>query len=226
MTSEPIRCSACGRNNFASTRGLKQHQLTNKLCARQLLRAKNSENDGYQTATEGLEFQIIVGLRDRKRYKYDNNPLDKDSANLANKQKDLQLTEHLAPNYQQDGNQTNNYETAYLDNQYEEDDLADQEVNYEEDDDDNFYDSDNNNGVNNYGNAGLVDNELEARRQRINEDFKDYVAFAQQHVCCFTYNQHTALKLMTILRKSKASLDTYDDIMRWHFVSTGTLKEH
>ena len=169
---------------------------------------------------------MTVGLRDRKHYRANNNPLDKDSANLAKKHKDLQLTEHLAPSYRQDGTQTDNYETAHEDNQYEADDLADQVVNYGGEDDDNFYDSDNDNGVNNYGNAGLVDNELEARRQRINTDFKDYVAFAKQHVCCFTYNQHTALKLMTILRKSKASLDTYDDIMRWHFVSNETLKEH
>ena len=97
MASAPIICSACGRNNFASARGLKQHQLTNKVCARQLLWAKNNENDGYQTATEGIEFQMIVGLRDRKQYKADNNPLDKDSANLAKKHKDLQLTERLAP---------------------------------------------------------------------------------------------------------------------------------
>ena len=61
---------------------------------------------------------MIVGLRDLKRYKYDNNPLDKDSANLAKKHKDLQLTERLAPSYRQDGNQTDNYETAHEDNEY------------------------------------------------------------------------------------------------------------
>ena len=227
MASAPVVCSACGRDTFTSTRGLKQHQKTNKMCARQLLREKEQQNNGYITATEGLQFQMIVGQADRKRYMPDDNLTDKTGVNLANKKhKDLQLTQQLAPIYQQEGNQADNYETALEDHPYEQDDLADQGMmNYEEDDD-NFYDSAEEDGRNNFAIGGLVDNELEAQKQRINIDFKAYVDNAKRNFRPFTHDEHVALKLMAILRKSKASLKTYDEVMQWHLIANGHMKDY
>ena len=41
----------------------------------------------------------------------------------------------------------------------------------------------------------------------------------------FTNKETVAINLMSVLRKSKASLRTYDAIMKWHFVSNGTINE-
>lgn len=72
--------------------------------------------------------------------------------------------------------------------------------------------------------------EVEEVHMKVNgeplQQFKEYVAHARQHFLKFDKHEKKAIKLMDILRRKKASLDTYDAIMEWHYKETGALKEH
>ena len=57
------------------------------------------------------------------------------------------------------------------------------------------------------------------------QDFKDYVMHARQHFVQLDRYEVAAIKLMDTLRRKKATLDTYDAIMEWHFKQTGVLHE-
>lgn len=59
---------------------------------------------------------------------------------------------------------------------------------------------------------------------QIRHNFKQYVHYAENNVSNFTEVKKTALKLMAVLRKSKASLDTYDAVMEWHLRVSGILE--
>ena len=53
---------------------------------------------------------------------------------------------------------------------------------------------------------GLPDNNLESQQQRVNLDFKAYVANAEANFAPFTKKWTKAIKLMQILHKLNASL--------------------
>ena len=55
---------------------------------------------------------------------------------------------------------------------------------------------------------------------KIQSKFRDYVA-SRERVIAFNRNESLALDLCHRLRQSKASLDTYEDVMQWHFEATG-----
>ena len=42
----------------------------------------------------------------------------------------------------------------------------------------------------------------------------------------FTRTEVTAIKCLSVLRKTSASLGTYKDIMEWHLKETGALQEN
>jgi hypothetical protein len=52
-------------------------------------------------------------------------------------------------------------------------------------------------------------------------DFKAFVAQARDHSRPLTYYEEQSVKLMHLLRRKGASLDTYDDVMKWHLESSG-----
>lgn len=58
------------------------------------------------------------------------------------------------------------------------------------------------------------------------ESFQDYVEQSLQNTRQFLDNEVKTIELMGILRESKASLRTYEEIMRWHYLVTGQLKRH
>ena len=55
------------------------------------------------------------------------------------------------------------------------------------------------------------------------DDFRAYVAHAERHFMPFTRHERAAISLMDTLRKKKATLDTYDAVMMWHYRETGKL---
>ena len=56
------------------------------------------------------------------------------------------------------------------------------------------------------------------------KDFKEYVQRSKSFLP-LTQQQRDAINLMARLRKTKASLATYDDIMEWHLLSSGQMNE-
>ena len=55
------------------------------------------------------------------------------------------------------------------------------------------------------------------------DNFNKYVEWARSNLLDFTTNVKNAITLMSSLQKTKASLDTYETVMDWHFRSTGSL---
>ena len=53
--------------------------------------------------------------------------------------------------------------------------------------------------------------------------FQDYMRKAVANYMPFTKQQGTAIKLLIRLRKRKGSLDTYEDVMEWHFLENGDM---
>ena len=61
---------------------------------------------------------------------------------------------------------------------------------------------------------------------QMRDSFKEYCDYAQQHMLPnLTKTQVQAVKLVDILRKKKAPMDTYDGVMLWHYQNTGELGE-
>ena len=57
------------------------------------------------------------------------------------------------------------------------------------------------------------------------QHFRKYLQRAGQHFMPLTNPEVNAIRLMDTLRKKKATLDTYDAIMRWHLETTGEVGE-
>jgi hypothetical protein len=56
----------------------------------------------------------------------------------------------------------------------------------------------------------------------LRKQFQEYVK-QQEHARGFTNTEVDAIKLLSTLRKTKASLGTYDSIMHWHLTSKGSI---
>jgi hypothetical protein len=52
-------------------------------------------------------------------------------------------------------------------------------------------------------------------------DFKEFVAQSRDHSRQLSYYEKESIKLMHLLRRKGASLDTYDAVMKWHLESSG-----
>ena len=64
-----------------------------------------------------------------------------------------------------------------------------------------------------------------APSQQVIKEFKAYVRAAHQHQVQLKPKEVTAIKIMHILYRKKATLDTYDEVMEWHFLERGWLHE-
>ena len=52
-------------------------------------------------------------------------------------------------------------------------------------------------------------------------EFREYIAGIRANAAEFTHYERTSVKLMHLLRKKGATLDTYDDVMKWHLEESG-----
>ena len=78
---------------------------------------------------------------------------------------------------------------------------------------------------NSFGEESDIDGKNEIDTS-IQSNFLRYVIQAEKSFMPFTKNETDAIKLLLTLRKSAASLKTYDDLMEWHFRASGNLHKH
>ena len=64
------------------------------------------------------------------------------------------------------------------------------------------------------------------QQQHLMLQFREYSEHASQKFFPFTRTEVTAIKCLSVLRKTSASLGTYKDIMEWHLKETGALEEN
>lgn len=202
-----IKCSFCGRDNFASERGLSQHLKTNAACARA---ARNfvvgrvdsdklgpicmpwSEVFRPSKSRKVVDDCVFTGLLAQSRV-----PVD---TILRVDQRDPTFI-----SYNERGEC------------------------YEDDNGDMFYVDDNSSA-----NGGGVDSDGELLEDdssppdfSIQANYNEYRRnFGRVFMEEFTANEAKAIKLMNTLRQTKASLDTYEAVMKWHVQETGEIQEH
>lgn len=201
MTDVSIVCPYCKRNDFASRRGLSQHILKTKACSKQDRAAVFSKDEGYMTADEFLEMAEI--FRRNKR-------LDVTQAH-----KDFVYFHKKTANGRQE------YVLKFDENafgmEHEYDDNLDDDSHVDYDDGEEYEE-------NSLGDYIPVANHQPD--ESIRDDFDEYMKFAENHLIQFSRAEQVAVELMSLLRRTKASLDTYESIMEWHFLATGKIRRH
>jgi hypothetical protein len=60
----------------------------------------------------------------------------------------------------------------------------------------------------------------------IRDDFRDYCRYRCRYSAPFSRDWRNAIELLDRLRRTKASLDTYESIMLWHFRASGKIRPH
>ena len=217
----PFECEHCDRE-FTTKRGLNNHLSTSKCAARAQASQRVADNEEYE-ATLPLDFLIsksfgidlIKSPNSQKRgassKRYDNEIeppaakvqriLVEDSLVWANHELGKGLMEDrklpaVTPNKGVFARNGTNGSRIHLQ------DLADDEVAFANDDDD----------------LGAT------AEQNTRDSFLDYCDQAKAQFGPLTPQQATSIRLlMDILRRKKASLDTYDAIMQWHLRDKGDL---
>ena len=204
-----LKCEFCGQDDFASSRGLSQHYQKSKSYS-QRLSISLSNNSGYFTAQEYLACTQILDRVNDKLFlvvKSEFNAIVKEDALAtqklsakSNSYNDIQVQE--------------GFETAV--EYFPVDDGDDSGIILQESVssiDDISVESNNQNwmvDVINYGPSSFD----------ILGNFHAYCEDAKNNLIPFTKLEQTAIELMSTLQKSKASLDTYNDIMEWHLKTT------
>jgi hypothetical protein len=218
MASKTLGCRYCGRDNFAGQRGLTQHQQKSAICSRLL--ANDLETDlGYQTAQDGLSYSVVSSLRHRKRSatSAELDDCQQPSKTTLLNQKLARVTRE-ASHTQEDESEDENYQTAREDNY-----AVQPNEGQSEDDDVGYYGSDGSEEI-----EDAVDNDAAKveRQCALRDEFRAYTDNAFKNYAPFTKDETVAIRCMHVLRKTKAPLATYDDIMEWHLKETKAIARH
>jgi hypothetical protein len=217
MDNDKIVCLHCGKDNFKCSRGLTQH-LRNAMYCSQAEKEKRDKEDGYYTAPKNITFG-------HNYWQMHHNKLAKrakqtDDRRLARHEQFKELAKYVSKELSASGTklgvEEENYHTA-AEYGSDEDDGMDlstgSNVNFEVNDA-NSEDSNN----------GHVENVTLPPDNTIKSKFEAYCLRAQ-HFLPLHGRYVAAIELMFILHRTKALLDTYESMMRWHFETMGKLKK-
>lgn len=213
MAGNPLKCPYCNAKPFKSARGLVQHQQSSRPCFQAIQRKHGAKISSKKAHT----FVSFASVNDTM------NPANL----LANATTSRPKDKNSSPISQQHtANTDNNPRLSKRHRTSDESSCFQQEE----------YDADDDNGM-----CPLLDDVSEDSQQRpvkisatsennavnteILADWQKYTCWAKQHLLPdFTKSEANAIKLLATLRKTKASLDTYESVMEWHLQSTGALK--
>ena len=201
-------CLNCHRHNFRTQGGLNQHLKNHHICSQvQKIRALKVGKTSSKVS------QAVPPKRNKGRAKNASNSFAKATNNFP------QLPTQRSQIGHQFAASSKKAPPASLYALQEYSDAASEDDNvlYSDDDTLSNFDSD-------------EDEEEEEMHLPVNREsirnFKDYVKKARQHLLKLNKFEVGAVKLMDVLHRKKACLDTYDAVMEWHFKQTGLLKEH
>ena len=224
MSNTTYECVHCGRDTFTSQRGLTQHLQRNAICANKF-RMADIQNSGYYTANEGMLYTGVnmtstrrseVRVERSRKHNPNNDACTKDRPNNKTIGKSTSLSGKMCqPCFRPDAMEEEDedqYMTAREDND------GDIHNNLHYDDDDNL----------------AFDAEEDSADEMVNPDqqrklmlqFREYTDRANREFVPLTRTEVTAIKCLSVLRKTSASLGTYKDVMEWHLKETGALKQN
>lgn len=213
-TNKMPKCKVCGRT-FKSFRGLNQH-LTSTSCGRVHEASLGVAKDVHVMCAEEA-IQAVLGLdgtdvamakaniKKRSLSTLEEDPsfhkaVPQDAQELG---KLLDLDRKMPARETHDRSQVN-------------DSLREVAV-FEDSDDDFLLPMDSENDDENHQSNDQTPDKSTLR------DFRDYCANARANFAPLDDNKRQAIKLLDILRRKKAPLDSYDEVMEWHLRSTGKL---
>jgi hypothetical protein len=180
---------------------------------------------GYHTANEGMLYTEI-NMTSAKRSTPVNEERGKLRPNSWAKRKDRSINQNLGKSSGLSGNKCqpclppdtmeeddeDQYMTAREDND------GDENNNLQYNDDDNLaFDADED---------SANEDDIPNQQRQLMLQFREYSELAQTKFAPFTRAEVTAIKCLSVLRKTSASLGTYKDIMEWHLKETGALQEN
>ena len=202
MSEAVYKCEHCGRDNFKSKRGLSKHKLENKGC-KDHLKARFGSTADTKIAAAYLPVDTVhkpqrcaAGSQNAMHYP------DMADGLGAKRAKYMSLPDK-------------DFISAWL--MKAQSQLEQSQVDTDSDADIGMYDAEND--------VILPPTEESSARQRIMLDnFKDYAKRANDFVPIDSNKFVTAITLLQTLRRTKASLDTYEAIMRWKLESQGLLR--
>ena len=170
---------------------------------------------GYTTAFEYLPSTKVLRNCSNKRLKAAAKELD----NIL--EEDSLAWQKLSAKTQADGQQgIEQYATAR--EQFSDNEINDNFQAFAEDSDE----FENNNAQIMPANGGNNYNNLLDPMYTILGNFQAYCNHARKNFMPFTELETAAIKLLLVLRHTKASLDTYEEVMQWHLVTCKKLREH
>jgi len=187
-----FKCKGCGRANFKSATGLTQHQQRNRVCQPGYIERSYGKFDLDNDINGDGSLGLLLGL------------LPTTTVMRPTTRQSLATRAEL----EEPGEGTDDEDASYVG--IEDDDSAMDEDNSATDDDNSAMDDDNSDDV-----STNFDNPL----GKIRSNFERYVETAQYSLH-FDKNESLAIDLCHRLRQSKASLDTYEEVMQWHFVAS------
>ena len=195
----PYACRHCGRSNFKSQKGLTQHLNSHSVCS--LKEKQITLKIAHLSTSKQKQLSSATDTPDHAQMPTKLRRMDKNDCPTS---KDAGLAHAGASKarFTRDSGQ---------------------KLGLESDDDNGFLDME----------SDESEDEREVNEEKVHlpvdtetlQNFKDYVLNARQHFLPFTKEEAEAIKLLDTLRKKRATLDTYDDVMLWHFRSNSVLKD-
>ena len=216
-TSKPICCEHCGKDNFRSERGLKQHLLYHQICSKK-------EREKYDGGGKNHEkSKAIIGDLDARRAavgKEIASMLDEDELawEKQNAAQDMDMQETEVEDQQDDQN------GDALDGESEDSDDGIGLFTYNDLSDDSNDDDDDEMEVDDDDDAS--DSSIADPLNNARFSFAQYCRTAEAKFGPLEDHVITGTKLLTLLRNKKAPLDTYDAVMDWHLRDKGVLQDH
>ena len=203
MASDNYQCNFCGKDSFSTKRGLKQHQLTNRACLSMIKASLRIKEKKAKYAHHYLPTTTVVTEAPSRM-------LDSQLLFTSNKTagdfSPLDKTVARMPIRQGcDSDSEHSYQNFQpnLHTEVEDDQTiaslsAKQAATTEE--------------------LGAVDNSLRTM-------FNSFVS-NEKRASEFTQAQINAIRLLSMLRSTNASLKMYESVMKWHFECTGEIRPH
>ena len=199
MSDNLYKCPYCNTKGFKSKRGLTSHQRSNAKCSNQILALFGDVSSG-SIAHDVMQCSVAIPTRGKQNV---------DTTLTSNKGQLDQTMPNKCPT-----KDTNTTENRTVDVDGQNDTMSDGFIHYDEQDNTSDADS---------ISTGEDDNHIRPN-DIIRCDFADYVDWADKNLIDLTKEQQLAINLLYRLRKTNASLDTYESIMEWHLRSIGTLQ--
>ena len=219
MSDRIFKCSACGRDDFKTQRGLTQHMQSRKAChpvvsSRNLFGlSDDGDKEGRKKRMRGMiEYTTIL----HANYNDDDAEI---GANYSGDDEivcafsDDEVANEEASDCGTDSDDEELYENPNITGNDSDSGSDEDEEIVEDDESINSIDEDR---------VDCDDNE-EVPIDDLLENFKEYEANSA-YFETFEKKHRVAVELCRLLRKTKASLGTYDLMMQWHFWATGKLR--